>query len=483
MDPISRCYGKMVENSRDRGVKTQKMGSVLLVSSSEETLNSVGYLLQQQNMKIVRASSEEEVSFCLDRSLIFDAAIVDLSVRSDDWLSVVDIVSSALREKPIIIFVAQADIKAAMNGIKNGAYDYLMEPIEPDEIILSLRRALNVDFRFNVMRAKQHKWSRESHLTPITSESAIMKEALQRLGILARTEANLVIKGPAGVRKEEWARTAHFLSSRRFQPFIKVKCRNKSVDELMHELFYVNRDVKLRDQDGGNSVLVSANGGTIFFDDVTALPTLVQYKLIDLVEESERLVGFGGDTTLPNVRFMTAIENNAQTFIQDNQLLQPFWEMICGSVVEIPHLAERAEDIPAMAAELVALFAQRLNKTLEGLSKEALEMLQKYNWPGNDRELFHILEHAASVANDKLIQPEDLSIAEKEKADNGYFQLQLHSFQLEHVEEELINQVLHYTGGNMSRTANTLGISRGTLYNKMRKYGIEEKFKKTSQEL
>jgi len=464
-------------------VNTQNMGSVLLVSPNEQTLNAVGSLLHQHDIKVVRASSDVETIFCLRRSILFDAAIVDLSVKGQEWAPVVDMISSALREKPVIVFVPQADIKTAVTAIKSGAYDYLLEPIDLDEIIVSLRRALSAKVQYNVLRAKQNQWSRESDVIIMSSQSPLMKEALQRLGILSRTEASLVIKGPRGVGKESWARTAHFLSSRRFQPFIKVECPNKTADELLVEIFGSIKESKCENRLRGLSVLSSANGGTIFFDDITALPMRVQYKLIDFIEETERLISYGGGTNLPNVRFMTSIETNAKTFLENNEILRSFWEKICGGIVEVPALANRAEDIPMIVDAFVSIFSQRLKKDLKGVPEEVVEVLQTYHWPGNDRELYHIIEHAAALAKDGKISLNDLPLPKEQLAKSMYFQLQLRSFELDHVEEELINQVLRFTGGNMSRTASTLGISRGTLYNKLKKYGIEEKSKRSSQEI
>ena len=449
----------------------QKLDSILVVSPNEQTLSSIGYSLQDNDYRIVRAGGEAEVHFCLEKAESIDAAIIDLASVGEAWLSLVSLISYRIGGKPILVLMGQADIKTTVTALKRGAYDFLLEPIEIDEIVHSLNRILDTDFKENIVRARQNGWNREQDLYLFSAESIAMREKLQQLGLMARTELPIVISGDKGVGKENLARIAHFLSAGRFQPFVKIQGQNNNEEHSFAEPFHAENGMFYR----GLNTVANAKGGTLFFEEITSLPLQSQYELMDFIDEFEAKYQSLSCKNKSSIRLVSATVRNGQSSLDKSKFNPDFWERISGGIIEIPTLAERNSDIPEMVKEWLKKMPLAKSKGIRDISAQALEVIMNYSWPGNDDELEHVMEHATAVCIGKDIQADDLPVLENRSTLKSLsFNLQLHSFQLDHVEEKLINQVLGQTRGNISKSAMRLGISRGTLYNKIRKYGLEE---------
>jgi DNA-binding NtrC family response regulator len=452
---------------------------VLLVSANSQTLDSIGFCLRPEGFKVTYAQNATEVDYYLSGFEAFNAAIVDLASLGEIDLSVIEFISVRSKGCPIIALVRQADLLNAIEALKKGAYDYILEPTEPEEIVLALRRLTKANLRQNILRARQHGWSREEGLSGIIDNSLLMRERLQRLGLLARTEAALILVGDDGVGKEYLARAVHFLSFRRFQPFVRVRCRNKSADELLFELFgscKSNAPDLPRESFGA---IARADGGSLFLDEVAAMPEKVQQRIIDFLGESERSSGFGDDVLMPNIRLISATEESLEQIQKSGMHSKEFWNRVCGGIINVPNLQERIEELPEMARSFVQYFAQENSKTIEGISEEAIEALMEHSWPGNIRELRNIIERAVVKARDTEIKLEDLLVFKVDSLrSKTSIHLDLKSVHLNDVEEFIISKVLRQSRGNVSRSADALGISRGTLYNKMKKYGLENLVKR-----
>jgi len=453
--------------------------SVLFVSPNNQTLDSIAFYLRPEGFHVVRANSETEVGEQLSEASDIDAAIVDLASLGDAGLSIIELISVMTGGSPIMALVLQADLNSAMEALKRGAYDYVLEPTEPEEIILTLRRLMKMDLRQNILRARQHGWSREAGLSGIIAKSLLMRERFQRLGLLARTEAPLILAGDDGVGKEFIARSIHFLSFRRFQPFVRVRCLNKSAEDMSFELFgstQAKAEPKAHERVGA---IARAHGGTLFLDEVTAVPEKVQEQIVAFFAAQESETAFGDVDLIPDVRLISATEENIERCLKANLFAKEFWQRVCGGIVKVPNLKERLDDLPEMARSFVDYYARENSKAIEGISREAVEALMDHTWPGNIRELRNIIERAVVISQNPEIKLDDLLVfqANTKPMERG-LQFDLKSMHLEDVEQFIISRVLHQTRGNVSRSAGALGISRGTLYNKIKKYGLEHLVKR-----
>ncbi len=453
--------------------------SILFVSPNNQTLDTIAFYLRSEGLQVVHANNEVEVGERLCVASDIDAAIVDLASLGEAGLSIIELISGRTGAGPIMALVLQADLNTAMEALKRGAYDYILEPTEPEEIILSLRRLLKMDLRQNILRARQHGWSREAGLSGIVAKSLLMRERLQRLGILARTEAPLILAGDDGVGKEYIARAIHFLSFRRFQPFVRVRCLNKSAEELRLDLFGSGQVKALPMTQVRIGAIARAHGGTLFLDEVAAIPASVQQQVADFFADRERETAFADDTLAPNVRLVSATEESLERCLKSNLFSKEFWSKVCGGIVKVPNLKERLDDLPEMARSFVSYYARENSKAIEGISPEAVEALMDHTWPGNIRELRNIIERAVVISQSPEIKLDDLMVFQANgKSSEHSLQLDLKSMHLDDVEQFIISRVLRQSRGNVSRSANALGISRGTLYNKIKKYGLEHLVKR-----
>ena len=454
------------------------MKNFLLVSPKQNRLDHIGNLLRENGFKVVRAGSESEVIFCLNRIASIDAVVVDVTFTSESWPAFIEFISIYTGGKPLLCLISQADLKTAASVLKKGAYDYLLEPADDEELVDACQKVADSNFAAEIARARSNNWSREQEIFLYLPKSKVMRQRFQQLGILARTEANLVLQGSAGVLKENFARLCHFLSPRRFAPFITVQCRQKNFQTLFAEIFGVDDDRQVA-ASPRTGAIERAHGGTIFLDEPDELPVNIQYKLVDFIEELERSVVAGGRKEIPDVRFICGAKSPVDEFSKATSLQTGLWGKMATAIVHFPALSERKDDIETMTMEWIDFKSFYNHKAIDGLSKDALNVLANYSWPGNDEELEQIVEKTLAATDHAVIQPSDLpEFDDRHYLDRKEFHLRLNSFLLDHVEEKLISRVLVHSGGNISRSATTLGISRGTLYNKIRKYGLEEMLEK-----
>jgi two-component system response regulator AtoC len=454
------------------------MKNLLLVSPNQNRLDYIGNLLRENGFKVVRAGSESEVIFCLSRITSIDAAVLDVTSASESWPAFIEFVSIYTGGKPMLCLVGQSDLKTAVSVLKKGAYDYLLEPADDEEVVEACQHVVGGNFAVKIARARSNNWSREREMFLYLPKSKVMRQRFQQLGILARTEANLVLQGPKGVLKENFARVAHFLSPRRFAPFITVQCRRKNFQTLFADIFGVENDSQVAAAQKPGAIQ-RAQGGTIFLDEPDDLPVNIQYKLVDFVEEMEKSLTVGRNEEIVDVRFICGAESAVDQSPDARPLQTVFWEKMATGIVHLPDLRERKDDIETMIMEWIDLKSFYNNKRIDGLSNEALDMLTNYSWPGNDEELEQIIEKTLLATDHAIIQLSDLpEFDDRYYFDRKEFHLKLNSFLLDHVEERLISRVLAHSGGNISRSATTLGISRGTLYNKIRRYGLDEMLEK-----
>src|SRR3990172_1120387 len=279
------------------------MKNFLLVSPKQNRLDHIGNLLRENGFKVVRAGSESEVIFCLNRIASIDAVVVDVTFTSESWPAFIEFISIYTGGKPLLCLISQADLKTASSVLKKGAYDYLLEPADDEELVDACQKVADSNFAAEIARARSNNWSREQEIFLYLPKSKVMRQRFQQLGILARTEANLVLQGSAGVLKENFARLCHFLSPRRFAPFITVQCRQKNFQTLFAEIFGVDDDRQVA-ASPRTGAIERAHGGTIFLDEPDELPVNIQYKLVDFIEEVERSGVAGGRKEITDVRFL-----------------------------------------------------------------------------------------------------------------------------------------------------------------------------------
>ncbi|HNR67367.1 MAG TPA: helix-turn-helix domain-containing protein [bacterium] len=442
---------------------------VLLLSSNKEWLLSCCSYLHERQVQAMPATNRKEGELLYHSVDRLDAVIADLRSDAQSHLQAVDALISN-GSQPIIGLLPQADLGLAVELIKRGGTDYILAPFDVDEVFLTLLQVWRVDFYQQMVQARRNGWERERVVAVLPVVSPVMRERHQRLALLARTDSPLVFVGAPGSMKENYARIAHFLSPRRFQPFIEYDCETLQKNELtfLHQPF--SRSSKQSPQD-------APQRGTLFFRQVERLCPALQHQLIDYFDEQQRIQQNGAASGFRLLFSSCQSPDSAQ-------LSEELLNRIGSSVVSFPALAERRDDLPGLTSYFMYRFARRFNKSISAMDPGALEKLLRYPWPGDVSELRSTIERAVILSSGDTLSAEsvlvDPILNPNARSAN---ELRLQNFALDDVEERLISHVLQDTGGNISRTAETLGISRGTLYNKLKKYHrLEHLAKRTADQ-
>lgn len=429
---------------------------ILITSPNQKTLDDVENSLQNEGFLPVRASGKAEVDLCLKQFEDFAGAIIDLS-SGEEQLSLLGEISERLAARPLLAVVPQADINLAIEGIKKGAYDYILEPVITDEIAPALQFIMEKDFSESITRARLNNWKYESALGRVYTGSDEMIQKLQLIGLLAHKDTSILLTGPEGVGKLYFGQIIHFLSLWRFQPFVRVNCQQVTPLELIFE--------KLGYRFGRKE---SWGFGTLFLRDFFNLQSALQLFVLDYVRARAENAPLGS-----GIRLILSCDDLVYDTTQSNNFIHHF-QATGGAVIEIPTLERRLRAVPELAQTYLNRLSQEFDQKKKKLSENARTAVLSYAWPENTSELYIRLGRAFWLSESDIIEPEQLGLQEKTLSS---IKLDLQSFDLSDVEETLIQKALQKTGHNVSRTANELGISRGTLYNKMKKYGFEDSIK------
>lgn len=431
----------------------------------EEALSRVGY-------KIVSTSNGKEAISML-KTQFFDLIITDLKMDPVDGIEVLRKSQQICPETPVIIMTAYATIDTAISTLKSGAVDYLIKPFGPDTLEIAVKRALE-----KTQIKAENKFLRselQSYMGPseMIGSSKPMKELRKNLLKIANSNSTVLIRGETGVGKELVARAIHYNSPRRDKPFIRVNCAALSSSILESELFGHERGAFTGAYERKLGRFELANGGSLLLDEISEIHIDLQPKLLRALQEKE-IERVGGTETIPiNVRIIATTNRNLEEAIENGTFREDLFYRLNVITINVPPLRERKEDIPELVDYFIKKFSQENGRHIEGISKDTLEILMEYDWPGNIRELQNIIERAVVLAENKRIL---------EIGDLGFLggitpkSYRKYSFTpgitLQEAEKKLILQTLEYCNGNKTKTAEMLGISVRTLRNKLHEYGM-----------
>ncbi|HZO81764.1 MAG TPA: sigma-54 dependent transcriptional regulator [Candidatus Binataceae bacterium] len=448
---------------------------------------------------VVEAAEDGRRAVELAQSFEPHILLLDLKMPGSDGIEVL----GELRRRglPIttIVISGEGDIPDAVRAIKLGAYDYLRKPVDPPrlhQMLLNLSEMLNISeenqrLRLRLMGAGE--------LGPIIGQSQAMRKVMALVEQAAPSSASVIIRGDSGTGKEVVARTIHEYSPRRGGPYVAVNCAALPEGLLESELFGHERGAFTGADQRRAGCFELANGGTLLLDEITEMKPELQAKLLRVIEDRKlRRVGGTSDVTL-NVRVLAATNRDLAEAFREGRLREDLYYRLNVFTIELPRLAERVEDIPALVDHFVREFARANSKNITGVDNECLATLKARPWPGNVRELRNIIERAVIVSPGPLITVADLP------SGNGVLGAQSEPARdhvaraseipgatpaarpgvttsaaegvalpvgqpLRAVERELILKTLDMVGGNRLRAAEILGISPKTLYNKLGRY-------------
>ncbi len=407
----------------------------------------------------------------------FDALVSDLRMPGIDGMELLRWVKEEGPDLPVIIMSAHGEIRDAVEAMKIGAYDYLVKPFDPDELLIRIKKAvenrrMTMSFRAGIGRTRK--------AGDMIGESQKMKDILRMMGKAAPSTATILLTGESGTGKEVAARLIHNLSGRE-GPFLPINMGAFPDHLLESELFGYEKGAFTGADTRKQGLFESAQGGTLFLDEIAELPLHLQVKLLRVLQERkvQRLGSLKG--TPIDVRVLAATNRDLEKEVQAGRFREDLYYRINVIRLRLPALRERREDIPLLAGAFLARFSSDMGRKIEGISREAIDILLKHDFPGNVRELENAIERACILTDSELLQPRDFDFitprAEAFSAGTGKTEAkgkeEEHIRTLEAIEKKAIAESLRRNGNHREKTAAELGITRRTLLNKIKEYNLD----------
>lgn len=452
--------------------KKEKQGKLLIVDDNKSILIALKLLLSSYFETVTTLNSPNNLLSTL-REENFDVVLLDMNFSAgvnngNEGLYWLEQLRNAAPYVQVVLFTAYADIDLAVKGIKAGAADFVVKPWDNAKLIATLQSVYRLSrSRREVKRLQEIK--REFQAEPRAmywGESRAMNDLRQLIEKVARTDANILITGENGTGKEMLAREIHRLSPRRDEALMCVDMGAITETLFESELFGHVKGAFTDARTDRAGKFEAASGGTLFLDEIGNLTYALQSKLLTVIQ-NRKVVRVGSNTPLPvDIRLICATNRNLQQMVTEGSFREDLLYRINTIHVEIPPLRERPEDIEPLARMFCERYAAKYGKKIDRLSDKALLKLQEYPWYGNIRELQHAVERAVILCEGETLADSDflLSTPTENTPEN--------ISTLEEMEVNLIRRTIELTDGNLSQVASRLGITRQTLYNKIKKYGL-----------
>ncbi len=443
--------------------------SILIVDDDEYILDSFSQLIALKGYISYTALNGKKALDILSKKKV-DVILTDMKMPEMDGMALLKTVKSKYPDINVIIITGYGAIDDAVGAMKQGASDYILKPFSPDEIIL---KVIDVCKKKRIGTGKKviEKTQRESPPVVI-AETEVMKEVLKEVSIISPTNATVLITGETGAGKDVIARLIHLQSKRKNQPFIRMNCVELNEGVIESELFGHEKGSFTGAIAKKKGRLELADNGTLFLDEVGDIPLSTQKKLLRVLEQQEFERVGGTETINIDVRVIAATNKNLSRLAKKKEFRRDLFYRLNTVIINIPPLREREGDIIPLAEHFLKRFTSDDKKIK--LTKRVKDMLLSYDWPGNVRELKSTIERAiifskkGDVNLEKLFRERDIM-----EEIGGAFTLECPSLTLDDVEKSLLFKVLKNSRWNIQLSARVLRISRTTLYQKIKKYGLD----------
>ncbi|WP_165078804.1 MULTISPECIES: sigma-54 dependent transcriptional regulator [unclassified Desulfovibrio] len=452
--------------------------SILVVDDDDAHRSMLRTMLRSWGFTVEEATDGDE-AVDLVRERAFDAVLSDVRMARMDGIHALKAMLEYNPALPVVLMTAYSSVETAVDALRIGAYDYLVKPLDFDLLRETLEQAIERSQHSVENRELRRQLTESSGSQDIVGRSDALKRMLGFIETVAPTEATVLITGESGTGKELVARALHSSSARADKPLVTVNCAALTETLLESELFGHEKGAFTGADRRREGRFVQANGGTLFLDEIGEMPLQLQAKLLRALQQGE-IQRVGSDVPITvDVRVIAATNRNLLREAQEKRFREDLFFRLNVISIEVPALRQRGDDIPLLAAYFLQRFAERNRKSIKGFSPQALDSMRRYRWPGNVRELENAVERAVILCCGDLVTPAELpdTVAhapEPAEAPEPQDAISLAGMALEDVERLAIEDTLRQTGDNKSEAARRLGITRATLHNKLRKYGLEQ---------
>lgn len=449
--------------------------SILLIDDEPAQITSIKSFLKRRNYSVLTANSGREGMALIYEGNI-DLVFTDFRMPEMNGLEVVKAIKEFNPEILVVVMTAFSDIEDAVKVMKEGAFDYLAKPVNLDELESLVNKAREYRYLVSENKLLKEQIKEKYKFDSIISQSSEMEEVINTAGRVAKSKATVLIRGESGTGKELIAKAIHYSSDRKDKALITVNCAALSENLLESELFGHEKGSFTGATTQRIGRFEQADGGSLFIDEVGDIAPQTQVKLLRALQFGEFQRVGGTETIKTDVRVITATNRNLEEMIRKAIFREDLYYRINVITITIPPLRERKTDIPILIDHFLDKYSRENDKKISGLSKEAMDQLMRYHFPGNIRELENIIERAVVMARGEIITSGDLPASlgastENELLDPFNFSA-TYPEKVAAFEKVMIEKALELKQGNQSRAAELLGISERHLRSRMQKLEI-----------
>jgi len=452
----------------------------VLVADDEQSMREfLDIMLKKEGYKVSLASNGEEVAKLVDNDL-FDLVLLDIRMPKLDGISALKKIKSNAPETIVIMITAYASADTAIKAMKEGAYDYITKPFKVEEIKLIIKNALEKkNLQKENILLKQVVRDR-FHFGNIIGQSPKMVALYDLLEKVSPTKTNILITGESGTGKELVAKAIHYNSPRKEKPFVTLNCGAIPESLIESELFGHMKGAFTDAIATKKGLFEVADEGTIFLDEISELPLLMQVKLLRVLQDKEfKRVG-GTEDIRVDVRIMAATNKDLEEAVKEKRFREDLFYRLNVIQIKLPPLRDRKEDIQILANHFLKKYSQELSKAISKISPEALQILLNYEYPGNVRELQNIIERAVALEGSEELTPHNLSsyLSEQPLLKKGPIDIEIPSEgidlekMVEDLERSLLLKALDRTKGIKKKAAELLHINFRSMRYRLEKYGL-----------
>ena len=438
--------------------------SLLVVDDEESVRDSLLNWFLEDGFEVECAENANKALAMLENRN-FDIILTDIKMPGMDGLELLKRIKTIQKEAIVIIMTAFAAVDTAVQALKNGAFDYVTKPFDPDDLSHLIRNASR-----QIVLASENE-QLKSHLTlenvqDIIGKSEAIQKVLLEVQSVAQSNASVIITGESGTGKELFARAIHANSSRKFFPMVSVHCGALSESLLESELFGHEKGAFTGAVYNRKGRFEMADNGTIFLDEIATISMKMQIELLRVLETKSFMRVGGSKQIESDFRVICATNRDLKQMVDNGTFREDLYYRLNVVNINIPPLKNRLEDIPLLVDHFIKKYCSAMCRTAVGIEPNAIKRLQEFDFPGNVRELENMIERAIVVGNGKEIRVKDLPLLKETLVS------QVES--LDELEKKHVLTILNKYEWNISRTAKALQVDRVTLYNKIKKYDLKQ---------
>ena len=448
-------------------------GSILIADDESSIRESLTIVLEDEGYDCIAVEDGQKAINAINENS-FDIIISDLKMPKTDGLGVLEHALRVSSDTLTIIITAHATIETAIKALRKGAADYILKPLDFDEVLIRIENLLE---HKNVMQENKYlreQIDREYNFNHIIGESPEMKKVYKMVERVSQATSNVLITGQSGTGKELVARAIHSNSPRAKKPFLAINCGAIPENLVESELFGHKKGAFTGANSDKDGIFVAAHGGTVFLDEVAEIPLNLQVNLLRVLQERE-VKPVGSNQMLSfDTRIISATNKDLEKEIEKGDFRDDLYYRLNVVEIPLPTLQQRRDDIPLLAHHFLQKYNKELGHNLKGISSEAMGAMMAYEWKGQVRELENVIERAVLLSDGDYLTLEDLPGSIKKPSSDKNFEMDSNKLDeaLQVFEKHHIQSVLKRTEGNKSEAARLLGIDPSTLYRKMERLGL-----------